>query len=67
MVTTKVPKTTTFELDVTRLHDGDVLVEIRRPDGGSRNYRVPGKKLTVFSAVDVTVRDAVEFLLGDAR
>jgi hypothetical protein len=65
MVTTKVPKPRAFTVDITRLHNGAALVEIRREDGQTRNYQFPEKKLRVFAAIDGPVKDAVQFLLGE--
>jgi hypothetical protein len=64
MVTSNIPKPRAFAVDITRLHEGTALVEIRRDDGQVRSYRFPEKKLRVFAALDGPVKDAVEFLLG---
>ena len=65
MVTTKVPKPRAFAVDITRLHNGSALVEIRRDDGQVRSYQFAQKKLRVFAALDGPVKDAVHFLLGE--
>jgi hypothetical protein len=65
MVTTKLPKPRAFTVDITKLHDGTALVEIRREDGQTRSYSFPEKKVRLFSAIDGPVKDAVQFLLGD--
>ena len=65
MVTTKIPKSRAFAVDITRLHNGAALVEIRREDGQVRSYTFPEKKVRVLSALDGSVSDAVKFLLGD--
>lgn len=65
MVTSKIPKAKAFAVDITRLHDGTALVEIRREDGQTRSYKFPEKKLRVFAALDGPVKDAVGFLLGE--
>jgi hypothetical protein len=65
MVTSKIPKARAFTVDITRLHNGSALVEIRRDDGQVRTYQFAEKKLRVFAAIDGPVKDAVRFLLGD--
>lgn len=54
-----------FIVDITRLHNGSAMVILHRPDGQSRSYQFPEKKLRVFRAIDGPVKDAVEFLLGE--
>jgi hypothetical protein len=67
MVTTDVGKQIKFNVDITRLHDGSVLVGITRQDGKLKSYRFPERKVRLFSALDGPVKDAVEFLLGEAK
>lgn len=67
MVTRNIPKTESFNLTVTPLHDGTILVAITSRDGRSRSYSLPEKKLRVFAAMDTTVKDAVGFLLGEVQ
>lgn len=65
MVTTNIPKARAFAVDITRLHNGSALVEIRRDDGQVRSYQFAEKKLRVFANLDGPVKDAVQFLLGE--
>jgi len=65
MVTSNIPKARAFTVEITRLHNGTALVQIRREDGQTRAYQFPEKKLRLFSAIDGPVKDAVGFLLGE--
>lgn len=64
MVTTKLVKSETFTVKIDHLHDDSVLVEIIRTDGHSKSYRLNGKKIRTFAAIDATVKELVEFTVG---
>ena len=65
MVTTDVGKYFTFEVNISRLHDGAAMIVIARQDGETRSYQFPEKKIRFFAAIDGPVNDAVKFLLGE--
>jgi hypothetical protein len=66
MVTSESKTRMVFGLEITRSYDGSVKVLIQRPDGASRAYNFPEKKVQLYKAIDGPVKDAVEFLLGEA-
>jgi hypothetical protein len=69
MVTTNIassyPFTGKFTVDVAYGNTGSIYVRAEREDGQERAYYIPEKKLRIFAALDTTLKDAVEFLLGE--
>lgn len=67
MVTTNIPKTQTFTVTITKLHNGSVVTTVMRQDGQTKSFQFEERKVRVFAAVDTPLKDAVEFLLGRER
>lgn len=64
MVTTNIPKTETFTVTVTKLHNGSVVAAVMRQDGQTKSYQFDERKIRVYAAIDTPLREAVDFLLG---
>jgi hypothetical protein len=66
MVTMGDRITATFTVEISQGNGDSVLVVIKNADGEKRHYQVSRWRLAFFASTNPIIRDAVDFLLGDA-
>jgi hypothetical protein len=54
-----------FTVEVYEAEGGIVRAFIQREDGQTRDYLITRKKLLLFSSLNGSVKDAIDFLLGE--